>query len=76
MQNYERRFEAVKEVTDWLAVRLTEQRQKLDESEQALARFRELNLFFGGVHAVARDPATGELTGGGDPRRGGSVAVA
>src|SRR5947208_2370463 len=48
----------------------------LGSGDRALARFRELNLFFGGVHAVARDPATGELTGGGDPRRGGSVAVA
>jgi gamma-glutamyltranspeptidase/glutathione hydrolase len=35
-----------------------------------------INLFFGGVQAVARDRATGELSGGGDPRRGGSVAVA
>jgi gamma-glutamyltranspeptidase/glutathione hydrolase len=35
-----------------------------------------INLFFGGVQAVARDPASGELSGGGDPRRGGSVAVA
>ena len=35
----------------------------------------ERNLYFGGVQAVARDPDTGELTGGGDPRRGG-VAVA
>lgn len=33
------------------------------------------NLFFGGVQAVARDRATGALSGGGDPRRGGSVAV-
>jgi gamma-glutamyltranspeptidase/glutathione hydrolase len=41
-----------------------------------VARWRELNLFFGGVHAVARDPATGELRGGGDPRRGGAVALA
>ncbi len=49
---------------------------ELGRGETALARFRELNLFFGGVHAVARDPATGELSGGGDPRRGGSVAVA
>jgi len=48
---------------------------ELGRGEAALARFRELNLFFGGVHAVARDPATGELSGGGDPRRGGSVAV-
>ena len=36
--------------------------------------FRARNLFFGGVQAVARDPATGALTGGGDPRRGGAVA--
>jgi gamma-glutamyltranspeptidase/glutathione hydrolase len=49
---------------------------ELGRGEAALARFRELNLFFGGVHAVARDPATGELSGGGDPRRGGSVAEA
>jgi gamma-glutamyltranspeptidase/glutathione hydrolase len=35
-----------------------------------------LNLFFGGVQAVARDPAGGELSGGGDPRRGGAVATA
>jgi gamma-glutamyltranspeptidase / glutathione hydrolase len=34
------------------------------------------NLFFGGVQAVARDPSSGALSGGGDPRRGGSVAVA
>jgi gamma-glutamyltranspeptidase/glutathione hydrolase len=34
------------------------------------------NLFFGGVHAVARDPETGSLSGGGDPRRGGAVALA
>jgi gamma-glutamyltranspeptidase/glutathione hydrolase len=35
-----------------------------------------INLFFGGVQAVARDPASGVLTGGGDPRRGGAVAYA
>jgi gamma-glutamyltranspeptidase / glutathione hydrolase len=34
----------------------------------------EINLFFGGVQAVARDPASGALSGGGDPRRGGAVA--
>jgi len=54
--------------------------------EEALARIEErgarvlrrprINLFFGGVQAVARDPSSGELGGGGDPRRGGSVAVA
>ena len=36
----------------------------------------EANLFFGGVQAVARDPSSGALSGGGDPRRGGSVAIA
>ena len=40
-----------------------------------IAPFRGLNLFFGGVQAVERDPLTGEVTGGGDLRRGG-VAVA
>jgi gamma-glutamyltranspeptidase / glutathione hydrolase len=35
-----------------------------------------VNLFFGGVQAVARDPSSGELSGGGDPRRGGTVATA
>jgi gamma-glutamyltranspeptidase/glutathione hydrolase len=34
-------------------------------------RWEEQNLFFGGVQAVARDPETGEHSGGGDPRRGG-----
>jgi gamma-glutamyltranspeptidase/glutathione hydrolase len=41
-----------------------------------LVHWQERNLFFGGVHAVARDPLTGELSGGGDPRRGGAVAYA
>jgi gamma-glutamyltranspeptidase / glutathione hydrolase len=54
--------------------------------EEALARLEarglpvlrrpEINLFFGGVQAVARDRAGGALSGGGDPRRGGSVAFA
>jgi gamma-glutamyltranspeptidase/glutathione hydrolase len=37
--------------------------------------FRAPNLFFGGVQAVERSP-DGELTGGGDPRRGGAVSAA
>ena len=41
-----------------------------------LTPFRDANLYFGGCQAVARDPATGELSGGADPRRGGGVAVA
>ena len=40
-----------------------------------VVRFRAPNVFFGGVQLVARDTDTGELSGGGDPRRGG-VAVA
>jgi gamma-glutamyltranspeptidase / glutathione hydrolase len=36
----------------------------------------KINLFFGGVQAVACDPSSGALSGGGDPRRGGSVAFA
>lgn len=35
-----------------------------------------INLFFGGVQAVARDRVGGDLSGGGDPRRGGAVATA
>ena len=41
---------------------------------RGLARFRELNLFFGGVQAVERD-AGGAFWGGGDPRRGGAAVV-
>ncbi len=36
--------------------------------------FRAKNMFFGGVQAVSRDPASGAMNGAGDPRRGG-VAV-
>jgi gamma-glutamyltranspeptidase/glutathione hydrolase len=49
---------------------------RLAASGYQLVHWQELNLFFGGVHAVARDPETGELRGGGDPRRGGAVAYA
>jgi gamma-glutamyltranspeptidase/glutathione hydrolase len=38
--------------------------------------FQERNLYFGGCQVVARDPGTGALRGGADPRRGGGVAVA
>jgi gamma-glutamyltranspeptidase / glutathione hydrolase len=40
-----------------------------------LVHWENRNLYFGGVHAVVRDPATGALSGGGDPRRGGAVAL-
>ncbi len=44
----------------------------LERAGAALARFRALNLFFGGVQAVERD-AAGRLRGAGDPRRGGAA---
>ena len=46
---------------------------ELRAAGRAVAPFRAPNLFFGGVQAVAR-AAGGELSGGGDPRRGGVVA--
>lgn len=48
----------------------------LEADGHAIARFRALNLFFGGVQAVERDGVTGALSGGGDPRRGGAAVVA
>ena len=49
---------------------------RLEARGWEVARWPSLNLFVGGVQAVARDPASGELSGGGDPRRGGAVAYA
>jgi gamma-glutamyltranspeptidase/glutathione hydrolase len=43
----------------------------LESAGRPLARFRDLNLFFGGVQAVERDEQ-GCFWGGGDPRRGGA----
>ncbi|MEK6277930.1 MAG: gamma-glutamyltransferase [Actinomycetota bacterium] len=48
---------------------------RLEEKGLKVARWKRRNLYFGGVHAVARDPASGALQGGGDPRRGGAVVV-
>jgi gamma-glutamyltranspeptidase/glutathione hydrolase len=47
----------------------------LERSGWSVQRWRERNLYFGGVQAVARDPQTGELSGGGDPRRGGAAVI-
>ncbi len=47
----------------------------LEQAGHTLAPFRERNLFFGGVQAARRDPATAALSGAGDPRRGGAVEV-
>jgi gamma-glutamyltranspeptidase / glutathione hydrolase len=49
---------------------------RLEADGHGIARFRALNLFFGGVQAVERDPVSGALSGGGDPRRGGAAVVA
>jgi gamma-glutamyltranspeptidase/glutathione hydrolase len=51
----------------------------LDDLERRgvpVVRWKRENLFFGGAQAVVRDPASGDLSGGGDPRRGGAVAFA
>jgi gamma-glutamyltranspeptidase/glutathione hydrolase len=47
----------------------------LERDGWTVQRWRERNLYFGGVQAVARDPGSGELTGGGDPRRGGAAVL-
>ena len=46
----------------------------LEAAGRAIARFRDRNLFFGGVQAVERDPVSG-FSGGGDERRGGAAIV-
>ena len=48
---------------------------RLEARGLPVARRPAINLFFGGVQAVARD-REGTLSGGGDPRRGGAVAYA
>jgi gamma-glutamyltranspeptidase/glutathione hydrolase len=48
----------------------------LEAEQRTLVHFPERNLFFGGAQVVLRDPVAGALTGGGDPRRGGAVAIA
>ncbi|MFL5869267.1 MAG: gamma-glutamyltransferase family protein [Thermoleophilaceae bacterium] len=45
---------------------------RLEANGWTVRRWSEQNLFFGGVQAVAR--SGDELTGGGDPRRGGVAA--
>jgi gamma-glutamyltranspeptidase/glutathione hydrolase len=48
--------------------------EPLEAAGRAIARFRDRNLFFGGVQAAERDPQ-GVFWGGGDPRRGGAAIV-
>src|SRR5439155_277176 len=49
--------------------------RELEQRGYRLLRWRGVNLFFGGAQAVYRDPETGELSGGGDPRRGGAAVA-
>jgi len=48
----------------------------LEASGREVVRFRAPNLFFGGAQAIERDPRTGAVSGGGDPRRGGAAVAA
>ena len=49
--------------------------ESLERAGWTVSRWQARNLYFGGVQAVARDPETGALSGGGDPRRGGASVV-
>jgi gamma-glutamyltranspeptidase/glutathione hydrolase len=49
---------------------------RLERRGVPVVRWKRQNLYFGGCQAAARDPATGTLSGGGDPRRGGAIAFA
>jgi gamma-glutamyltranspeptidase / glutathione hydrolase len=49
--------------------------EELGPTGHELVRFRSRNVFFGGVQAIRRDPRTGEVSGAGDPRRGGVAVV-
>ncbi|HUB03774.1 MAG TPA: gamma-glutamyltransferase [Solirubrobacteraceae bacterium] len=46
----------------------------LERAGRSITAFTELNLFFGGAQAAARD-GQGRFSGGGDPRRGGAALV-
>jgi gamma-glutamyltranspeptidase/glutathione hydrolase len=48
---------------------------ELDRRGYRVVRWKGLNLYFGGAQAVRRDPATEEMSGAGDPRRGGAAVV-
>jgi len=51
------------------------QLEALERDGWKVSRWVERNLYFGGVQAVARDPESGRLSGGGDPRRGGASVL-
>jgi gamma-glutamyltranspeptidase/glutathione hydrolase len=48
---------------------------ELERRGYHVLRWKGINLFFGGTQAAYRDPQTGELSGAGDPRRGGAAVV-
>jgi gamma-glutamyltranspeptidase/glutathione hydrolase len=52
--------------------------ESLDELERRgyrVVRWKGLNLYFGGAQAARRDSGSGEMSGAGDPRRGGTAVV-
>ena len=49
--------------------------EEIEADGWQVVRWKEKNLYFGGVQAVARHPETAALSGGGDPRRGGVAVV-
>jgi gamma-glutamyltranspeptidase/glutathione hydrolase len=49
--------------------------ERVEAAGWPVHRWKERNLFFGGVQAAVRDQAGGTLSGGGDPRRGGFAVV-
>ncbi|MGH2979449.1 MAG: gamma-glutamyltransferase family protein [Solirubrobacterales bacterium] len=52
--------------------------ESLDELERRgyrVVRWKGLNLYFGGAQAARRDSRTGDMSGAGDPRRGGTAVV-
>jgi gamma-glutamyltranspeptidase/glutathione hydrolase len=50
--------------------------KRLTQAGHQVSLWKEKNLFFGGVQAVTLNPKTGELSGAGDPRRGGVAVIA
>ena len=49
--------------------------ERVEAAGWPVHRWKERNLFFGGVQAAVREQAGGRLSGGGDPRRGGFAVV-
>ncbi|MSO42364.1 MAG: gamma-glutamyltransferase [Solirubrobacterales bacterium] len=49
---------------------------RLEARGVPVVRWPHQNLYFGGCQAVVLDPSSGQVSGGGDPRRGGAVALA